>query len=271
MDIKYYCDTLFENTYSNDICGDYHFFEFNFSKSYYNLLDALLSNQVLIGNNELQTSLLCLNWVFEKMNYIKLNNKKVSLNSIGILKSTNLKSELFCVHKSIVLNDMLMKNGIYSRLLWCLPKDFDYDCHVVVIAFINKLKKWIFLDPSFGTYFHKDGCILSPIEIRNSYATGDLPSFKNIDISKKWALTLNGIEYSSYDDWYSTYMSKNLFRFCSPKISSPKALEKAINYIFLNPLRYHQKNEYDFKCLNENIYTTSIHCFFESPVVVLTT
>ena len=159
-----------------------------------------------------------------------------------------------------------MSIGIKSRIIKCLPYEFDMDCHVGVIAFISERNKWVFFDPTFSTYFtDKTGNPLSLIEIRNEYKNNRIPIFKHITIKKDWVLVMNSIVCETYDDWYSIYMAKNCFRFASPIESSYNYnSEESDRTIFLNPIGYEIRNEYNknIKDSHLSIYTNDINCFF---------
>lgn len=207
-------------------------------------------------------------WVHNELFCVGSNINPPHRDSLSIL-SVKGQGALFCYYQAIVLNDALLSIGIKSRIIKCLPYEFDMDCHVGVIAFISERNKWVFFDPTFNTYFtDNNGNPLSLIEIRNEFKQGRIPVFKHITIKKDWVLIMNGIICDTYDDWYSIYMAKNCFRFASP-------LESLYNYaskdtgstIFLNPIAYDIKNEYDNNIKNSHLslYTNNINCFFRSP------
>jgi hypothetical protein len=220
------------------------------------------------GKNTLDKVISLTDWVHYKLFFAGDNVYPEQCNSLSIL-SINKQGALFCFYQSIVLNDVLLSLGIKSRIIKCLPCEFDMDCHVGVISFVPEMKKWIFFDPTFNTYFtDQQGNPLSITEVRETYKNAQIPLFKPILINKNWTLVLNGIEYETYDDWYSVYMAKNCFRFSSLIESSFDYNSKEYERnIFLNPIGYRIKNEYDNSIKNPNLslYTNNVSCFFRSP------
>ncbi len=153
---------------------------------------------------------------------------------------------LECHHKAIVLTEALLSIGIQARRLTYLPYAFDGDCHVVSIAFLPELRKWVVLDPKFNTFLHDEyGSPLSPLEMRDRFRENRTPGFQHIDIDKSWMLTMNWVEYATYDEWYTAYMVKNCFRFGSPLASEYGRAGREEAYVFLEPVGYAERNGYD--------------------------
>lgn len=207
-------------------------------------------------------------WTFEQLFCVGPRINPESLDSLSILAHRQ-EGSLYCSHKSIVLHEALLSVGIPSRLLWCYPYRFDSDCHVVVILYVAELAKWVFVDPTFNTYFHDDsGKPLSVLEVRSLYHTGHVPKFRHIAIDKQWALVMNGVICDTYDQWYQLYMAKNCFRFSSPADNRFGCSGDAgVARVFLNPSGFDMVNEYDryTHSPDTNIYTTSASAFFSRP------
>jgi hypothetical protein len=176
-----------------------------------------------------------LRWTFDQLFHVADRINPEPCDALNILAHRK-KGSLFCIHNSIVLNEALLSLGIQSRLLWCYPYEFDCDCHVVVVAYIDEFDKWVLLDPTFNTYFHGlDGVPLSPLEIRAAYLDGKSPRFRHIEIYKQWVLVMNGVVCETYDHFYELYMAKNSFRFSSPLGDWSGDTGPRILKAFLNP------------------------------------
>jgi hypothetical protein len=209
-----------------------------------------------------------LSWTFEQLFHVGRTISPEPRDALNILAHRKTGS-LFCIHKSIVLNEALLSVGLPSRLLWCYPYEFDSDCHVVVLVYVPELGKWAVLDPAFNTYFHgDDGAPSSVLEVRGAYASGSLPAFRSITIDKRWKLVMNGVTCETYDRFYQLYMAKNCFRFSSPADSRVGcSTDLQVRRVFLNPKGFTTTNQYDSSTRDpaSNVYITSAYAFFAQP------
>ena len=124
------------------------------------------------------------------------------LNSVNIIRCTiekNQKSN--CWMYATTLNEILLHLGFKSKMIICMPLDLRIsDCHCVVHVYLDELKKWIILDPSFGTYYtNKLNTPINLSEFREILIRGEI--VKMPFVLRKYRDTLIG------------YWTKNLFRF----------------------------------------------------------
>ena len=172
------------------------------------------------------------------------NIRPLKMNTFSIMEIKQ-KGSVFCSCYATVLSEMLLSVGILAVRISCFPMEFDCDCHVGVMVYLEDLNKWAFFDPTFNTYFYDNDKPIDIFEIRELYKNDKPVTFKHIEINKQWQLFMNGEEYSTYDDWYNAYMQKNCFRFLVPQKSQYGYLSNDPKYYFMNPVGYHTKNEYD--------------------------
>ena len=152
----------------------------------------------------------------------------------------------FCTHYSTVMTELLLSIGISARPLYCVPEAFDCDSHMGVLVYLPETGRCFFADPTFNTYFEKNGRPMDIFEIRKSYAEGKPPSFRHINIDKQWELYCAGERCETYDEWYRLYMAKNVFRFMSPARSAYGCMDVNDSaWIIANPIGFDVKNEYD--------------------------
>lgn len=182
------------------------------------------------------------------------------MNTDEIMKVAEL-GQLWCWDYATVLTEMLLSMGVKAVTVTCIPRLFDYDHHVGVMAYLSNSAKWVFLDPTFNTYFYGKEP-MDIFEIRSAYAQGNAPKFRHITIQKNWKLILHNIEYDDYDSWYSDYMLKNMFRFILPKNSAYNCRTSNAETVFLLPNGYNTRNEYDD--LKDSCYTFDIGCVLQS-------
>jgi len=57
-----------------------------------------------------------------------------------------------CKHLAIILSECLLTVGIKAYALWCFPKVYEGENHVVVQVWLPEESCWIMLDPSFNLY-----------------------------------------------------------------------------------------------------------------------
>jgi hypothetical protein len=121
---------------------------------------------------------------------------------------------LNCRGLAIVLNECFLALGYKSRIVTCLPRDslkIDQDCHVVDAVYVDSLKNWVMLDPTFDAYFQDENGVLLGIEEIRSRLINDKLLILNPDIN--W-----NRQYISRD-YYISYLTKNLYILESPVVS----------------------------------------------------
>lgn len=133
--------------------------------------------------------------------------KKVAHNSIDLYNACkNGRCTLNCRGLAQVLSELYMAYGWPSRMLTCLPRDYDTDndCHVIVMVWSHQMKKWIWMDPTFAAFITDNkGQLLGPREVR-----------ERMRQQKPWRLNSdanwnNVNKESQYE--YADYMAKNLY------------------------------------------------------------
>jgi len=67
-------------------------------------------------------------WVHNELFFVGNNINPPYRNSLSIL-SVKKQGALFCLYQANVLNDILLSIGIKSRIIRCLPYEYDMDCH----------------------------------------------------------------------------------------------------------------------------------------------
>lgn len=117
---------------------------------------------------------------------------------------------LNCRGLAIILSESLLSVGIQSRIVELLPRGFSTDSHVVAVAYIPELGRWVFFDPSYQAYFvDSAGQPLGIADIRASLRSGEV------------LIANPEINYNDgpVDVDYLNYLAKNLYRFASPRYS----------------------------------------------------
>jgi hypothetical protein len=137
---------------------------------------------------------------------------KTSLDILAYAFQKGRERGVYCRLQAIVFSECCLALGIKSRILHCLPfSPNDFESHVVSIAYIQALKKWILFDPGNNGYLlDEHDAMLSPLEIRSRLANDQIVNC-NPDIYPND----NDRPFEEKQKYYKHYMAKNLFYFKS--------------------------------------------------------
>ena len=141
-----------------------------------------------------------------------------------------------CKHLSIILSECLLAVGVKAYALWCFPKVYEGDNHVVVQVWLPEEKRWIMVDPSFNLYVMDDtGRILDAPELR-------------LRLSERAALRLNeGAKARIPAAWwkprkmwnYFGYMARDMYCFNRSRDTYFGMLDaERAAWVFLLPVGY---------------------------------
>lgn len=110
-----------------------------------------------------------------------------------------------CFVMAMCLSEALLSVGIKAKYIKGYPlNDLKNQYHVFVAAWSKKLKKWIFLDPTYGVWVKDNaGNILSPQEIRHNLLH-DVPMHINHDAD------YNGNRKAA-ETYLSHYLAPNMY------------------------------------------------------------
>jgi hypothetical protein len=160
-----------------------------------------------------------------------------------------------CRHISLTLNELYLAMGFKSRYVTCLPKFSDGDCHVINCVYSETLKKWLYMDASFGIYLtDENNNLLSISEVRDK-------------LIKNEPLNLNK-ETTQTKEWYlDYYMAKNLYWFQCATIyrfnveSRYRKRDSDLKYVILAPVGF-ESEQFD---TDTDIVTHDDNYFWQTP------
>ncbi|MBS4203613.1 hypothetical protein [Lederbergia citrea] len=211
----------------------------------------------IAGNgNELSQILNLMYWVSEKLQHGNVM-PPLPCNALHILNLIDSETiNVNCYAIATVLNEVFLSMGFRSRRVHCRPYDaYDMDSHVVTIVYSETLRKWLYLDASWGIYVkNSHGDLLSIDEFRHYLAN-------NLEVR------INGNEEVS-SEFYIGYMAKNLFWFMSPLESkfNYEVVQKEKEYALLLPkfyepleLRNESSGHYKVQVIRNQDYYWGIH------------
>lgn len=140
-------------------------------------------------------------WIHKWIRHYGTAIPNTRYNLSSIFAATTYKGEPGnCWIMAMCLNEALLSIGIKSKYVKGFRKwDNETQYHVFVAAWSRRLKKWIFLDPTYGSYVSdENGQLLSPAEIRYRLIN-ELPMILNEDA-----------DYNGDKSYAATYLSQYL-------------------------------------------------------------
>ncbi len=106
-----------------------------------------------------------LEWVSTQWKHDGMNEPPEGVSSYQILMNVVKGHRYRCVEYGKVLADLLQSLGYISRGIGLKTKDVAYGGfgmgHVASEVWIDRIRKWIFLDPQFGIYVKHEGTFLN--------------------------------------------------------------------------------------------------------------
>lgn len=70
-----------------------------------------------------------------------------------------------CRMHSVLLQELLLAEGIINRIVTCMPEDeSDQDCHVVNVVWIPEQRRWVMIDSDNGCYIADENSV--PLSLR---------------------------------------------------------------------------------------------------------
>ena len=208
-------------------------------------------------------------WIHNLVPHDGNHENPVVKNALSMINQCKKENRgLNCRGLATVLNECYLSMGIKSRFVTCLPKDslhVDNDCHVINMVYINSLRKWIWIDPTFCAYvMNEQGQLLGMEEVRERIID-DKPLILNPDAN--W----NHKASETKDYYLYYYMAKNLYRLECP-VSSEYDTEtrkpgKRITYVDLLPLDYFNQKPDRTESTNQTNQTTFISYNTNNPAL----
>jgi len=224
------------------------------------------------AGNEVSKVINLLYWVHNLVPHDGNHDNPVVKNALSMINQCKKENRgLNCRGLATVLNECYLSMGIKSRFVTCLPKDslhMDNDCHVINMVYINSLKKWIWIDPTFCAYvMDEKGQLLSMEEVRERLID-DKPLIINPDANWNHKASETKEYYLGY------YMAKNLYRLECPVSSEydteTRVAGKKIAYVDLLPLDYFKQGPDKSEFTNQTNQTTFINYNTNNPAAFWT-
>lgn len=171
-----YLNEIYSKQSNIDIKYKYKIDE-NYNRIFIEKLETLGYSNIKNGDNVMKC-INILNWISK--NTLHNGSKSLDCNGKTMLEVMNLNKHesliLNCRGKAKMANEILMMEGIKSRLVFCKQYElYAINDHVIVIAYIKEIRKWIMLDPTYNLMIKSDKeGFLSIHEFRNYLLTQKL-------------------------------------------------------------------------------------------------
>ena len=117
-----------------------------------------------------------LHWVHAQVRHDGDSKNPEPRNALNLLEVCRKEGRgLNCRMMATILNEACLAVGYKARHITCFPLDKnDPDCHVITAVWLERLQKWVYLDPTFEAYFtDSQGTLLSIPEVRACIIKGD--------------------------------------------------------------------------------------------------
>ncbi|HTK22250.1 MAG TPA: transglutaminase-like domain-containing protein [Mucilaginibacter sp.] len=219
------------------------------------------------AGNETSKVINLMYWVHNLVPHDGNHDNPVVKNALSMINQCKKENRgLNCRGLATVLNECYLSMGVKSRFVTCLPKDslhMDNDCHVINMVYINSLKKWIWIDPTFCAYvMDEKGQLLGLEEVRER-----LIDDKTLIINPDANWNHKASETKEY--YLGYYMAKNLYRLECPVNSEydteTRVAGKKIAYVDLLPLDYFKQGPDKSEFTNQTNQTTFINYNTNNP------
>ena len=230
----------------------------------------------IAGNGtEISKIINLMSWVHNSIKYDGSSTNPSPRNTFNIFKVCEEENRgVNCRMLATVLNEVYLSMGFKSRFITCMPEKVNFnDCHVINIVYSETYKKWIYMDPSWDTYFTDDkGNYLNIEEVRERLINNEQLNVNkemNINFGNFFSNLINLFEGNNKNS-YLDYMSKNLFRFeCPVKSEFNTETAKDGSYIELVPKGYMADKKIEVDSLKGSnlttYYTNDPEKFWETP------
>lgn len=185
---------------------------------------------------------LCLKIKHDGVNYWH-GGKYGTINTFEFALAQN--SFTNCRGLAIIFCGILRAYGFKSSYVTCMPYDInDTECHVVCEVYVEELKKFIFIDPSYQVYFTHKNKILNLIEFRECIKN-------NEDITYYEGASYNGQGFDLLS--YLGYFSKNIFYFAKCIDNCEDKESTKDNSVCLVPRGCKERIKYEYTHILSNI------------------
>ena len=156
----------------------------------------------------------------------------VPCNSLALLDYCFEKTDvgINCLNKAKILAECCLALGIYARRCGGMSfSPYDGDNHVVTEIYDRKRRKWIALDPSYGSYFSDGVSPLSSLELRQAFAEGTPAS---VVLNRQNPAKIS--ELQKRNEGLNWYYAKNSYYFFFDSVSAFGRPEGS-DYIYVVP------------------------------------
>jgi len=163
-------------------------------------------------------------WVFQLTGHANEPEIPKELNAFNLIRLAQVEHKTInCYMKTIILNEVFLAMGFYSRQTHLLPhSNEEEESHFITSVYSRTLGKWILMDPDFGVYMTDDqGNILGVAEIRSRLIADEPLLVKEVVNTGQSSLTKAWINFRNFIDGtdYTWFLSDFIFKIRCPQNS----------------------------------------------------
>ena len=211
-------------------------------------------------------------WVFQLTGHASNPQIPEELNAFNLIRlAKDEHMQINCYMKTVILNEVFLAMGFFSRWTHLLPSSHEEDVsHFVTSVYSISLGKWILMDPDLGAYVTDEkGNILGVAEIRNRLIAGEPLVVKDLDtsqsmIERTWSGLRNCIEGVDYPWFLSAY----IFKIRCPQVSmfNQRTMPDKV-YFELLPDGYHEEllQKAEMTKRGKVVYINDENLFWQKP------
>ena len=162
--------------------------------------------------SELDQIINLMSWVYSLTGHANEPEIPVERNSFTLINMAKVeKKQINCYMKTVILNEVYLSMGFYSRHTHLLPhSNEERESHFITSVYSKTLEKWILMDPDFGVYVTDEkGNILGVREIRQRLITGERLKVLRPGrsrVASAWMDLTNFIDGSDYPWFLSSFI-----------------------------------------------------------------
>jgi len=155
-----------------------------------------------------------MSWVYRLTGHANEPEIPAERNAFTLINmAKNEKKQINCYMKTVILNEVYLSMGFYSRHTHLLPhSNEERESHFITSVYSQTVERWILMDPDFGVYVtDAKGNILGIREIRQHLISGEplkVVRPGRSSVKNAWMDFVNLIDGTDYPWFLSCFIFK---------------------------------------------------------------
>lgn len=172
------------------------------------LCKAYSLNEIAGNGTDYEKAYAIMEWINEILIHEPNYQNQTTDNAFVLLERLKEKKPINCRAVANIMVECFFALGIKAQAVWLLSANpYDYDCHVVPVAYCKELKKWIIFDATVHTtILDADRKPLSIFEVREYLAKGN-----QLEFAPQLRYVRMDCSANAQKNMFTKYLSKNFF------------------------------------------------------------